>query len=84
MSDVIISNTLDKKEVTKLWNLNNVKRKVFGSSSSAHNSYNTKYLLEHEQKFYSVLKGNTLCLLYAHAVNALAVLPTCMSDARVS
>lgn len=51
MSDVIISNTLDKKEVTKLWNLNNVKRKVFGSSSSAHNSYNNKYLLEHEQKF---------------------------------
>lgn len=37
MSDVIISNTLDKKEVAKWWNLNNVKRKVFGSNSSARN-----------------------------------------------
>lgn len=30
MSNVIISNTLDKKEVAKLWNLDNVQRKLFG------------------------------------------------------
>ena len=71
MSSVIIFSLSDKKNC-KIVELGPCKKTALW------------YLLQHEQKFYYVLKSQTLCLLCAHSVNSLTVLLTCMSDARVS